>query len=336
MAKGDLGIDLGTASFIVYQKGKGIVLYEPSVVTVSRKTGEIIAVGEDARKMIGKTHKDLVAIKPMKDGVIANYKVIEAVLREFFKRTIGKFKFFKPEVVIGVPTKITSVEKRAVFEASISAGARKVHIVSEPLAAAIGAGIDVTKSEGSMVIDIGGGTTDIAVISLGGIVVGDSIKVAGTTMDEAIVKYVKKKYGLVIGETTAEEIKKNIGKVHPDYDTFEMEIRGRDAVSGLPRTDVINSDDVMEAIRPAINTIVTKLKAILEITPPELASDIIENGIILTGGGSLIRGIDRAIEEEIGVKAMTTEDPIMSVAKGTGILLDDKQLLQTVAETYER
>ena len=336
MAKGDLGIDLGTASFIVYQKGKGIVLYEPSVVTISRKTGAIVAIGEEARKMIGKTHKDLVAIKPMKDGVIANYKVIEAVLREFFKRTIGKFKFFKPEVVIGVPTKITSVEKRAVFEASISAGARKVHIVSEPLAAAIGAGIEVTKSEGSMVIDIGGGTTDIAVISLGGIVVGDSIKVAGSLMNEAIVKYVKKKYGLVIGETTAEEVKKNIGKVHPDYDTFDMEIRGRDAVSGLPRTDVINSDDVMEAIKPLVNTIISKVKSTLERTPPELASDIIGNGIILTGGGSLIRGIDRAIEEEIGVRAMVTDDPIMSVAKGTGILLDDRELLQTVAETYER
>jgi len=336
VAKGDLGIDLGTASFIVYQKGKGIVLYEPSVVTISRKTGAIVAIGEEARKMIGKTHKDLVAIKPMKDGVIANYKVIEAVLREFFKRTIGKFKFFKPEVVIGVPTKITSVEKRAVFEASISAGARKVHIVSEPLAAAIGAGIEVTKSEGSMVIDIGGGTTDIAVISLGGIVVGDSIKVAGSLMNEAIVKYVKKKYGLVIGETTAEEVKKNIGKVHPDYDTFDMEIRGRDAVSGLPRTDVINSDDVMEAIKPLVNTIISKVKSTLERTPPELASDIIGNGIILTGGGSLIRGIDRAIEEEIGVRAMVTDDPIMSVAKGTGILLDDRELLQTVAETYER
>jgi len=336
VAKGDLGIDLGTASFIVYQKGKGIVLYEPSVVTISRKTGAIVAIGEEARKMIGKTHKDLVAIKPMKDGVIANYKVIEAVLREFFKRTIGKFKFFKPEVVIGVPTKITSVEKRAVFEASISAGARKVHIVSEPLAAAIGAGIEVTKSEGSMVIDIGGGTTDIAVISLGGIVVGDSIKVAGSLMNEAIVKYVKKKYGLVIGETTAEEVKKNIGKVHPDYDTFEMEIRGRDAVSGLPRTDVINSDDVMEAIKPLVNTIISKIKSILERTPPELASDIIGNGIILTGGGSLIRGIDRAIEEEIGVRAMVTDDPIMSVARGTGVLLDNRELLQTVAETYER
>ena len=336
MAKGDLGIDLGTASFIVYQKGKGIVLYEPSVVTISRKTGSIIAIGEEARKMVGKTHKELVAIKPMKDGVIANYKVIEAVLREFFKRTIGKFKFFKPEVVIGVPTKITSVEKRAVFEASISAGARKVHIVSEPLAAAIGAGIEVTKSEGSMVIDIGGGTTDIAVISLGGIVVGDSIKVAGSSMNEAIVKYVKKKYGLVIGETTAEEVKKNIGKVHPDYDTFEMEIRGRDAVSGLPRTDVINSDDVMEAIKPLVNTIISRIKSTLERTPPELASDIIGNGIILTGGGSLIRGIDRTIEEEIGVRAMVTDDPIMSVAKGTGVLLDDRELLRTVAETYER
>ncbi len=334
--RGDLGIDLGTATFIVYQKGKGVVVYEPSVVTISKRTNAIIAIGEEARKMVGKTHDDLIAIRPMKDGVIANYKVIEAVLKEFFRRAVGKLRLFKPNVVIGVPTKITSVEKRAVFEAALSAGAKKVHVVSEPLAAAIGAGVDVTKSEGSMVVDIGGGTTDIAVISLGGIVVGDSIKIAGNAMDESIVKYAKKKYGLVIGEATAEEVKKNIGKVHPDYETLEMEIRGRDAVSGLPRTDTMTSDDVMEAIKPMVNNIILKIKAILEKTPPELASDIIRNGIVLTGGGALLKGIDKVVEEEIGVKATVAENPIMCVANGTGILLEDRQLLETVAEAYER
>ncbi len=335
MPRGDLGIDLGTASFVVYQKGKGIVVYEPSVVTISRKTKSIVAVGEEAKKMLGKTHEDLETIKPMKDGVIADYRIIEAILREFFKRA-KKNRFFKPEVVIGVPTKITSVEKRAVFEAALNAGARKVYIVSEPIAAAIGAGIAVTRSEGSMIVDIGGGTTDIAVISLGGIVVGDSIKVAGMAMDEAIVKYVKKKYGLIIGEATAEEVKKSIGKVHPDYDDYEMEIRGRDAVSGLPRTDKITSNDVMEAIKPMVNNIVSKIKSILEKTPPELASDIIGNGIVLTGGGALLRGIDKVVEEEIGVRATVAEDPIMCVANGTGVLLNDSNLLITVAETYER
>ena len=335
MPKGDLGIDLGTASFIVYQRGKGIVIYEPSVVTISKKTKSIVAMGEEAKKMLGKTHEDLETVKPMKDGVIADYRIIEAVLREFFRRT-KKSRFFKPEVVIGVPTKITSVEKRAVFEAALNAGARKVYIVSEPIAAAIGAGIDVMRSEGSMIIDIGGGTTDIAVISLGGIVIGDSIKIAGMAMDEAIVKYVKKKYGLIIGEATAEEVKKSVGKVHPDFDDYEMEIRGRDAVSGLPRTDKVNSVDVMEAISPLVSTIVSRVKGILEKTPPELASDIIGNGIILTGGGALLRGIDRVIEEEIGVRASVAEDPVMCVANGTGILLEDPNLLMAVAETYER
>ncbi len=333
--KGDLGIDLGTASFIVYQRGKGIVIFEPSVVAISKRKG-IIAIGEEARRMIGKTHDELVAVKPMKDGVIADYRVIEAVLKEFIRRTVGRTFFFKPEVVVGVPTKITSVERRAVFEAALNAGAKRVHIVSEPLAAAIGAGIDVMRSEGNMVVDIGGGTTDIAVLSLGGTAVGDSIKLAGTAMDEAIVRYVKKKFGLIIGESTAEEIKKSIGKVHEDFETYEMEMRGRDAVSGLPRVDRITSDDVMEAIRPIVNTIVVKIKAVLEKTPPELASDIIANGIVLTGGGALLRGIDRVIEEEIGVRALVAEDPITCVARGTGILLDEPDLLKEVATTYER
>ncbi len=336
MPKGDLGIDLGTASFIVYQRGKGIVIFEPSVVAISEKTGEIVAIGEEAKKMIGKTPEYYKAVKPMKDGVIADYKTIEAVIKEFIRRTMKKSFFFKPELVIGIPTKATSVERRAVFEAALNAGARQVHVVSEPLAAAIGAGIEVTKSEGSMVVDIGGGTTDIAVISLGGVVVGDSIKIAGDAMDEAIVRYVRKKHGLVIGEPTAEQVKIKIGKVHPDMETYEMEIRGRDAVTGLPRTDTITSEDVMETLQPLITTILGRIKAVLERTPPELAADIINQGIVLTGGGALLRGLDRVMAEELGVKVVVAEDPITCVAKGTGILLEDEELLKVVAISYSR
>lgn len=336
MPKGDLGIDLGTASFIVYQRGKGIVIFEPSVVAISEKTGEIVAIGEEAKKMLGKTPESYRAVKPMKDGVIADYKVIEAVIKEFINRTVKKSLFFKPELVIGIPTKATSVERRAVFEAALNAGARQVHVVTEPIAAAIGAGIDVTKSEGSMIIDIGGGTTDIAVISLGGVVVGDSIKLAGNAMDEAIVRFVRRKHGLVIGETTAEQVKIKIGKVHPSLETYEMEIRGRDAVTGLPRTDVITSDDVLETLKPLVEMLIGRVKMVLEKTPPELAADIIERGIVLTGGGALLRGLDLVMSEELGVKVIIAEDPITCVARGTGVLLEDTNLLRTVAVSYTR
>lgn len=336
MPKGDLGIDLGTASFIVYQRGKGIVIFEPSVVAISEKTGEIVAIGEEAKKMLGKTPDYYKAVKPMKDGVIADYKTIEAVIKEFINRTVKKSFLFKPELVIGIPTKATSVEKRAVFEAALNAGARKVHVISEPLAAAIGAGIEVTKSEGNMVVDIGGGTTDIAVISLGGVVIGDSIKIAGDAMDEAIVRFVRRKYGLVIGEPTAEQVKIKIGKVHPSMETYQMEIKGRDAVTGLPRTDQISSDDVLETLKPLVETIIGRIKMVLEKTPPELAADIINQGIVLTGGGALTRGLDLLMSEELGVKVIIAEDPITCVAKGTGILLDDQELLKVVATSYSR
>ncbi|HDG62067.1 MAG TPA: rod shape-determining protein [Thermotoga sp.] len=336
MSKGDLGIDLGTATFIVYQKGKGIVLYEPSVVAISEKTGEIVAIGTEAKSMLGKTPEGLRAVKPMKDGVIADYKIIESVIKTFIKKSLGRFFLVKPELVIGVPTKITEVEKRAVFEAALNAGARKVHIVSEPIAAAIGAGIDVMKSEGNMIVDIGGGTTDIAVISLGGTVVGDSIKIAGNSMDEAIMKYIKRKYSLVIGESTAEEIKKRIGKAHEMHETYEMEVKGRDSITGLPRTDKVTSDDVMEAISQILSNIVSRIKMVLERTPPELSADIINNGIHLTGGGALLRGIDKVIHEEIKVKTIISEDPITCVARGTGTLLEDENLLKSVATTYMR
>ncbi|WP_448535215.1 rod shape-determining protein MreB [Pseudothermotoga sp.] len=336
MPKGDLGIDLGTASFIVYQRGKGIVIFEPSVVAISEKTGEIVAIGEEAKKMLGRTPESFKAVKPMKDGVIADYKVIEAVIKEFINRTVKKTLFFKPELVIGIPTKATSVERRAVFEAALNAGARQVHVITEPIAAAIGAGIDVMKSQGSMIVDIGGGTTDIAVISLGGVVVGDSIKLAGNAMDEAIVRFVRRKHGLVIGEPTAEQVKIKIGKVHPSLESYEMEIKGRDAVTGLPRTDLITSEDVMETLKPLVETLIARIKMVLEKTPPELAADIIERGIVLTGGGALLRGLDMLMSEELGVRTIVAEDPITCVARGTGILLEDPNLLKAVAVSYAR
>ncbi|QTA38669.1 rod shape-determining protein [Thermosipho ferrireducens] len=336
MGKNDLGIDLGTANFIVYQKGKGIVLYEPSVVAISKNTDKIIAIGEEAKKMLGKTPEDnILAVRPMKDGVIADYTIISEVLKLFIRRVTKGF-FFKPDIVIGIPAKTTTVEKRAVFDAAINAGAKKVFVVSEPLAAAIGAGIDVTQPEGNMVIDIGGGTTDIAVISLGGIVVGDSIKLAGNAMDEIIIKSVRKLLGLVIGESTAEEVKIRIGKAHEEVEDFEMTIKGRDAVTGLPRTDVINSQGVYKMLRPIIDNLIARIKVVLEKTPPELSADIMEKGIVLTGGGALLRGIDKAIYEEIGVPCRIAEDPLTCVARGTGILLDDEELLKEVAITYQR
>jgi len=336
MLRADIGIDLGTASIIVYKRGEGIVLHEPSVVAVSEKTGEIVAIGEEAKKMLGKTPEGLKAVRPMKDGVIADYKTIEAILKEFLRRIVGKFSIVKPSLVIGVPTKITEVEKRAVFEAGLSAGARKVYIVSEPIAAAIGAGIDIMRSEGNMIVDIGGGTTDIAVISLGGIVVGEAIRIAGDAMDEAIVRYTRRKFGLIVGESSAEEVKRRIGKAHPSVEDYEMEVRGRDMVTGLPRVERLTSTNILEAIEPILSMILTKIKNILEKTPPELSADIISNGVHLTGGGALLRGIDKLISEEIRVQTIVADDPITCVARGTGVLLEDEKLLKTVCETYSR
>ncbi len=336
MAKNDLGIDLGTANFIVYQLGKGIVLNEPSVVAIERKTNRILAIGSEAKEMLGKTPEDkILAVKPMRDGVIADYTIISNVLKYFIKK-LNKSMFFKCNMVIGIPTKTTSVEQRAVYDAALKAGAKRVHIVLEPTAAAIGTGLDVMKPMGNMVIDIGGGTTDIAVISLGGIVVGDSIKLAGNALDEAIVKGARRTFGLIIGESTAEEIKIKIGKVHPDVEDLELEIKGRDAVTGLPRTEVINSTDVYKMIKPVIDNIISRIKLVLEKTPPELSADIVKHGIVLTGGGALLRGIDKAIEEEIGVPCKIADEPLLCVAKGTGILLENEDLLKHVAVTYEK
>ncbi|MFN3691489.1 MAG: rod shape-determining protein [Fervidobacterium sp.] len=336
MGKNDLGIDLGTANFIVYQLGKGIVLNEPSVVAIEKKTNRILAIGSEAKDMLGKTPEDKVlAIKPMRDGVIADYTIISEVLKYFMKK-LNKGLFFKCNMVIGIPTKTTSVEQRAVYDAALKAGAKRVHIVLEPTAAAIGIGLDVMKPVGNMVIDIGGGTTDIAVISLGGIVVGDSIKLAGNALDDAIVKGVRRTFGLIIGESTAEEIKIKIGKVHPDIEDLELEIKGRDAVTGLPRTETINSMDVYKMIRPVIENIISRVKLVLEKTPPELSADIVNHGIVLSGGGALLRGIDKAIQEEIGVPCRIADDPLLCVARGTGILLEDEELLKHVAVSYEK
>ncbi|KAF2960869.1 rod shape-determining protein [Fervidobacterium sp. 2310opik-2] len=336
MAKNDLGIDLGTANFIVYQLGKGIVLNEPSVVAIEKKTNKILAIGSEAKEMLGKTPEDkILAVKPMRDGVIADYTIISNVLKYFIKK-LNKSMFFKCNMVIGIPTKTTSVEQRAVYDAALKAGAKRVHIVLEPTAAAIGTGLDVMKPMGNMVIDIGGGTTDIAVISLGGIVVGDSIKLAGNALDEAIVKGTRRTFGLIIGESTAEEIKIKIGKVHPDVEDLELEIKGRDAVTGLPRTEIINSTDVYKMIKSVIENIISRIKLVLEKTPPELSADIVKHGIVLTGGGALLRGIDKAIEEEIGVPCKIADEPLLCVAKGTGILLENEELLKHVAVTYEK
>uniref|UniRef100_A0A7C4W395 Cell shape-determining protein MreB n=1 Tax=Fervidobacterium thailandense TaxID=1008305 RepID=A0A7C4W395_9BACT len=336
MARNDLGIDLGTANFVVYQQGKGIVLNEPSVVAIERKTGKILAIGNEAKEMFGKTPEDkIIAAKPMKDGVIADYTIISEVLKYFMKR-LNRGLFFKCNMVIGIPTKTTSVEQRAVYDAALKAGAKRVHVVLEPIAAAIGIGLDVMKPVGNMIVDIGGGTSDIAVISLGGIVVGDSIKLAGNAFDEAIVKGVRRTFGLIIGDNTAEEIKIKVGKIHPEVEDLQLEIKGRDAITGLPRTEVITSTDVYRMIRPVFENIIARIKLVLEKTPPELSADIVEHGIVLTGGGALLRGIDKAIEEEIGVPCRIADEPLMCVAKGTGVLLEDEKLLNHVAVAYEK
>ncbi|MCD6462863.1 MAG: rod shape-determining protein [Thermotogae bacterium] len=334
MRKGDLGVDLGTATFLVYQKGKGMVIYEPSYVAVSRKSGKIIAIGNEAKEMKGKTPKDIVALKPMKDGVIAEYTVIEEVIRSFIKRTKSGLSFFKPNMVIGVPTKITNVEHRAVVEAAINAGASKVYVVHEPIAAAIGANVDVVRPQGSMIIDVGGGTTDIAVISLGGVVIGESLRFAGDAMDDAIVKYVRKRFQLSIGTSTAEEVKIKIGKAHPDVEDYEMEVKGRDVMTGLPKKIVLNSTEVLEALDEILKMLIIGVRNVLEKTPPELASDIMSEGIYLVGGGSKLRGLDKLITQETGLQTISVSEPEYCVALGTGKLLDDEQLLMTVASAY--
>jgi rod shape-determining protein MreB len=320
----DIGIDLGTANVLVFVRGKGIVLREPSVVAKDVNTGRILAVGEEARQMLGKTPAHIQAIRPLRDGVIADFEVTEAMLSYFIKKVMKDRSFWamlfkpKPNVAICVPAEITSVEERAVKDAAKLAGARTVDIVEEPMAAAIGAGLPIDGPSGSMVVDIGGGTTDVAVISLGGVVVSQSLRVAGNKLDEAIVRYIRRVYNLMIGERTSEEVKIKLGSAFKLEQELAMEIRGRDLINGLPKTVKITSEEIREALSEPVSAIVEAVKAVLEKTPPELASDIIDRGIILTGGGALLRGLDKLLSEVTGVPAIVADDPLSCVAIGTG------------------
>ena len=320
MAAGtDIGIDLGTASVLVYVKGKGVVLKEPSVVAFDRNTNKIKAIGEEARLMLGRTPGNIVAVRPLRQGVISDYTVKEKMLSYFISRTVGKSLFGrKPRISVCVPSGATEVEKKAVEDATYQAGAREVSIIEEPVAAAIGAGIDIAKPCGNMIVDIGGGTADIAVISLGGVVVSNSIKVAGDDFDEAIVRFMRKKHNLLIGERTAEEIKINVGTVYKRPENLTMDVRGRNLVTGLPKTVTVTSEETEEALREPAYQIVDAVHNVLERTPPELAADISDRGIVLTGGGSLIQGLEELIEEKTGINTMTAEDPLTAVAIGTG------------------
>ena len=319
MAGTDVGIDLGTASILVYIKGKGVVLKEPSVVAFDRNTNKIKAIGEEARLMLGRTPGNIVAVRPLRQGVISDYTVTEKMLSYFIDRTVGKSLFGrKPRISVCVPSGATEVEKKAVEDATYQAGARDVSIIEEPVAAAIGAGIDIAKPCGNMIVDIGGGTADIAVISLGGVVVSNSIKVAGDDFDEAIVRFMRKKHNLLIGERTAEEIKINVGTVYKRPENLTMDVRGRNLVTGLPKTVTVTSEETEEALREPAYQIVDAVHNVLERTPPELAADISDRGIVLTGGGSLIQGLEELIEEKTGINTMTAEDPLTAVAIGTG------------------
>lgn len=322
----DIGIDLGTATVIAYIKGKGIVLREPSVVAVDNNTGDVLAVGQEARRMLGRTPGNIVATRPLKDGVISDYTVTEKMLKYFINKIGGK-SVFAPRIMICIPSQVTEVEKKAVIDAASQAGARKVFLIEEPIAAAIGAGIDIAKPCGNMIVDIGGGTTDIAVISLGGSVVSSSIKVAGDKFDEAIVKYIKRKHNVIIGDRTAEELKVNIGCVYPKIQDVEMDIRGRDLGTGLPRTLTISSSEMMEALLETAMMIVDAVHGVLEKTPPELAADISDKGIYMTGGGSLLDGLDKLLQEKTGINVMIAQDTVSCVALGTGKALDNLDTL---------
>lgn len=313
----DIGIDLGTANVLVYIKGKGVVLREPSVVAIDRDNNKILAVGQEARRMLGRTPGNIVAIRPLRQGVISDYTVTEKMLKYFIAKAVGR-RFRKPRITVCVPSGVTEVEKRAVEEATYQAGARKVNIIEEPIAAAIGAGIDISKACGSMVVDIGGGTSDIAVISLGGVVASTSIKIAGDNFDEAIVRFMRKKHNLLIGERTAEDIKINIGTAYKRPDSLTMDVRGRNLITGLPKTITVTSEETEEALRESTSKIVEAVHGVLEKTPPELASDIADRGIVLTGGGSLLQGLEQLIESKTGISVITAEDALTCVAIGTG------------------
>ena len=318
----DIGIDLGTASVLVYIKGKGVVLNEPSVVAVDKNTGRLLKVGAEAQAMLGRTPGNIVAIRPLRDGVISDYDMTERMLKEFIRKVTGGFHLFPPRIMVCVPSGITEVEERAVIDAGRQAGARRVYLIEEPVAAAIGAGIDITKPDGHMVVDIGGGTSDIAVISLSGVVESASIKVAGDQFNEAVVKYMRRKHNILIGERTAEQMKMEIGCVYPKEEEATIEIKGRCLMTGLPKTITVNSTEMMEAFEEPVERILEAVHNVLERTPPELVADISNNGIVMTGGGSLVDGFDKLITARTGIHTVVAEDAISCVAEGTGKSLD--------------
>lgn len=327
----DIGIDLGTANVLVFQKGRGVVIQAPSVVAVDMANNRILAVGDEARRMIGRTPGDIVALRPLRDGVIADYDVTEAMLKYFVSRVCRQPRLFRPQMVVCVPSGVTEVEKRAVQEAALQAGAKRVFLVSEPMAAAIGAGVNVSEPVGHLIVDVGGGTTDVAVISLGGEVVSDSLRVGGIKMDEAIIRFVRREFNVIIGERTAEEIKIKVGRALPPDDIEEVDVRGRDAVTGLPRPVTINSAQVYEALEESLAAIVQMIRSILEKTPPELGSDIYDGGMVLTGGGALLNGFPELLEKETGIATRLVDDPISCVARGTGLVLDSLEQLERAA-----
>lgn len=325
----DIGIDLGTASVIVFKKGSGIVLHEPSVVAIDKNTNRIIAVGEEARQMLGRTPGHIVAIRPLKEGVIADYDTTEKMLTYFIRRIMGNKLFFKPRVIVCIPTGATDVEERAVRQATISSGARQAFIIEEPLAAALGAGINISEATGNMVVDVGGGTSDIAVLSLGGLVCNDSLRIGGDKFDEAIIRYVRRVYNLMIGDRTAEEIKIRVGTAYvtDDNRNRSMEVRGRDLLTGLPKTISITSAESWEALQEPVETVIEGVKKVLEITPPELAADIVNNGIVMTGGGSLLDGLDVLLSKETNLPVHIAEEAICCVAMGTGKALNEMSVI---------
>lgn len=325
----DIGIDLGTATTLVYVRGKGIMIREPSVVAQDKETGKILKVGEEARRMIGRTPGNIVAVRPLRDGVIADYDITEVMLRYFIEKVSPKPRLFRPQVVVAIPSGVTSVEKRAVLEAAMQAGAKQTYLIEETMAAAIGAGINVFEASGNMIVDIGGGTTGISIISLGGVVVSESLRIGGDKFDEAIIKYIKKMFNLMIGERTAEEIKLEIGSAYPEGAGKSMEIRGRDLVTGLPRTITFTSADSFQAMSEPITAIIDGIKSVLERTPPELASDIVDKGIILTGGGSLLNGFTKLLREETGIPIHLAEDPLSCVVLGAGKIMESMDGLKS-------
>lgn len=319
----DMGIDLGTANTLVHVKGKGIIIREPSVVAVDKANNEVLAIGAEAKQMIGRTPGHIIAIRPMKDGVIADFDITQSMLKFFIKKAIGKNSLVRPRIVVGVPSGVTEVEKRAVIDATVQAGAREAYLIEEPMAAAIGAGLPVQEATGSMVVDIGGGTCEVAVISLGGIVVSKSIRTGGDAMDDAIVRYIRKTFSLLIGERTAEEVKINIGTAMPLENPEEMDIRGRDLVSGLPKNITINSNQVCEALNEPVTNILDAVRNTLERTPPELAADIMDRGVVMTGGSSLLRNLDRIMSRDTGMPVYVSDDALSCVALGTGLAVEN-------------